>query len=297
MQMNLYRKKALDHLETPGQLDTLMTVTTPRGWLALAAIGFLLAAAIIWGTLGSLSVHVAGQGIILRPGGIVQVAAMTGGQVSEVRVAPGDLVQPGEALISVDRPEQAEDRPASQGQPGEEAQGSRVVSPRPGRVLDVLVKKGDLLQAGEPVLILEPDAGGEDLEAVIYVPAEEGEKISQGMDALISLSVAKKEEYGYLRGQVKSVAGYPSTFEGVAREVGSKELARQLMGTGAPIAVRVSLTRDPGAPNGYRWTNGQGPDMRINSGILCQGLITVRKVRPIALLFPALAERGHVTIQ
>ncbi|NLI14434.1 MAG: HlyD family efflux transporter periplasmic adaptor subunit, partial [Peptococcaceae bacterium] len=173
------------HLETPGQLDTLMTVTTPRGWLALAAIGFLLAAAIIWGTLGSLSVHVAGQGIILRPGGIVQVAAMTGGQVSEVRVAPDDLVQPGEALISVDRPEQAEDRPASQGQPGEEAQWSRVVSPRPGRVLDVLVKKGDLLQAGEPVLILEPDAGGEDLEAVIYVPAEEGEKISQGMDALI----------------------------------------------------------------------------------------------------------------
>lgn len=294
MQKNLYRKKALDYLETPGQLDTLMTVTTPRGWLALAAIGFLLAAAITWGALGSLSVRVAGQGIILRPGGIVQVAAMTGGLVSEVRVAPGDLVQPGEALISVERPEQAEDRRTSQGQPKEEtAQGSRVVSPQPGRVLDVLVKKGDLLQAGEPVLILEPDAGGESLEAVIYVPAEEGKKIRQGMDALISLSVVKKEEYGYLRGQVKSVAGYPSTFEGVAREVGSKELAQHLMGTGTPIAVRVGLMRDPGTPNGYRWTNDLGPDMQINSGILCQGLITVRKVRPITLLFPALADRGQ----
>lgn len=223
MLKDLYRKEALDNLQTPGQLDTLMTVTTPRGWLALAAMGCLLAAAIIWGTLGSLSVRVTGQGIILRPGGIVQVASMTGGLVSEVRVAPGNLVQPGETLIIVDRPEltgQAEDwrrpdrpkgetaatggmRPVageSQRLQEETTHGARVVSPQSGRVLDVLVKKGDLLQAGAPVLILEPDGGGESLEAVIYVPVEEGEKIRQGMDAQISPSVVKKEEYGYMRG-------------------------------------------------------------------------------------------------
>lgn len=91
-----------------------------------------------------------------------------------------------------------------------------------------------------------------------------------------------------MRGQVKSVAGYPSTFEGVARDVGSKELAQHLMGAGAPIAVRVSLTPDTATPSGYRWTNGQGPDMQLNSGVLCQCYLTVRKVRPITLLFPAL---------
>ncbi|HOV79577.1 MAG TPA: NHLP bacteriocin system secretion protein [Bacillota bacterium] len=287
MQENLYRKEALKHLETPGQLDTLMAVTSPRGWLALAAAGFLLAAAIVWGTLGSLSISTAGQGIILRPGGIIQAAAMTGGLAGKVLAAPGDLVQPGEVLFSVSRPEQAEE-----GRPGgETVQVTRLAASQPCRVLDVLVKEGDLLKAGDPVMILEPDSGGESLEAVIYVPAEEGKKIRPGMDALISPASVKKEEHGYLRGQVKSVSGYPSTFEGIVREVGSKELAQRLMGAGAPIAVRVSLTRNPGAPSGYSWTNGKGPDLPVNSGVLCQGSIIVRKVRPVSLLFPALTGR------
>jgi hypothetical protein len=264
-----------------------MTVTSPRGWLALAATGFLLAVAIIWGILGSLSISTAGQGIILRPGGIVRVAAATGGLVGKVLAAPGDLVLPGDALISVNRPGQAEEsRPG-----GETAQVTRLVTRQPCRVLGVMVKEGDLLQAGDPVMILEPDSGGDNLEAVIYVPAEEAEKIRPGMEVLISPGAVKKEEHGYLRGQVKSVSGYPSTFEGIVREVGSKELAQRLAGGGAPNAVRVSLTRDPGAPSGYSWTNGKGPDMRLSSGVLCQGLIIVSKVRPVSLLFPALAEK------
>lgn len=291
MQNRFFRKEALEHLNTPGQLDTLMTVTTPRGWLALAALGCLLAAALGWGTLGSLSVRVAGQGIILKPGGVIQVGSLNGGQVGQIRVAAGDLVKQGDVLLNVSEASLTGAMPAAaelQNSGEKTGRTAQVVSPESGRVLDVLVRKGDLISSETPVVILEPGSGGDNLEALIFVPDEEGNKIRPGMAARISPGVFKKEEFGYIQGTVKSVAGYPSTFESVARDVGSKELAQKLMGSGASIAVRVSLETDPAAPSGYRWTNGRGPDLRLNSGILCQGFITVRQVRPLSMLFPAL---------
>ena len=39
----IFRKVALERLSSPEQLDQLMQVTSPKGWLALAGLGALLA--------------------------------------------------------------------------------------------------------------------------------------------------------------------------------------------------------------------------------------------------------------
>jgi HlyD family secretion protein len=46
MQKSLFRQEAMDKTLSPDELDRLMRVTSPRGWLALIALLALVAAAV-----------------------------------------------------------------------------------------------------------------------------------------------------------------------------------------------------------------------------------------------------------
>ncbi|MGA1194869.1 MAG: hypothetical protein ACO36I_00070 [Candidatus Latescibacterota bacterium] len=46
-QKQIFRQAALDRLSSPDQLDQLMRVTTPKGWIALMALCSVLLAATI----------------------------------------------------------------------------------------------------------------------------------------------------------------------------------------------------------------------------------------------------------
>lgn len=61
----LYRKRALEKLQAPEQLDQLLTVTSPRSWLALSAIGGLLIAALLWGIFATVEVSLTGDGVLV----------------------------------------------------------------------------------------------------------------------------------------------------------------------------------------------------------------------------------------
>lgn len=58
MNNDVFRKVSVERLSSPEQLDTLMRVTSPKGWLALAALGLLLISAIAWGFGGTLSTKI-----------------------------------------------------------------------------------------------------------------------------------------------------------------------------------------------------------------------------------------------
>lgn len=61
----LFRKVALERLASPEQLDRLMQITTPRGWLALLVLGFAIVALVIWSILGQIPTTIDAQGILL----------------------------------------------------------------------------------------------------------------------------------------------------------------------------------------------------------------------------------------
>ena len=50
----IFRKVSLERLSSPEQLDQMVQVTDPKGWIALAGLGALLLAAIAWGIWGSI---------------------------------------------------------------------------------------------------------------------------------------------------------------------------------------------------------------------------------------------------
>lgn len=54
---NLFRKKSLERISSPEQLDDYIKVTTPSVWIILIAIGILLAGTIIWGVFGEITIN------------------------------------------------------------------------------------------------------------------------------------------------------------------------------------------------------------------------------------------------
>ena len=101
----VFRKVSLERLSSPEQLDQVMQVTNPRGWLALAAVGSLLAMAIAWGIFGSLSEKVQGGGILVKSGGVFEVASPADGRVTDVSVSVGDSVTEGQVVAWIAQPE------------------------------------------------------------------------------------------------------------------------------------------------------------------------------------------------
>ncbi len=156
-----------------------------------------------------------------------------------------------------------------------------------GRVVELQVKKGDLVQAGSNVCSIAREEGeGESLEAVVFIPVEKGKKVHPGMEVNISPTTVKKEEDGYMLGNVKSVSEYPVSAQGMMLTLGNPELVNKLLGQSSPVEVQVELIRDSSTVSGYKWSTHEGPDMIIDSGTLCIGEAKVSEQRPISMVIP-----------
>ncbi|MFY9820517.1 MAG: NHLP bacteriocin system secretion protein [Thermoanaerobaculia bacterium] len=97
----IFRKVALERLSSPEQLDQLVQVTNPRGWLALGALSAMLLVATGWGVWGSIPTQASGEGILIRQGGVSDVVTAANGQVAEVLVNVGDTVNKGQPVARI----------------------------------------------------------------------------------------------------------------------------------------------------------------------------------------------------
>jgi len=97
----MFRKAALAKLSSTEQLDSLMQVTTPKSWMALAAAIVLIAAALIWGIFGRTAERINGAGILLKEGGIFAIESRGTGIIHDVLVSVGDEVREGQVVVRV----------------------------------------------------------------------------------------------------------------------------------------------------------------------------------------------------
>ncbi len=86
-------------------MDLLLTVTSPKGWLALFAIGGLLAVALLWGIFGSIPKKAVGFGMIMKTGGLVDVVSESTGRVTMVYFQVDDIVHKGRVVARLAQPE------------------------------------------------------------------------------------------------------------------------------------------------------------------------------------------------
>ncbi|QHW32310.1 NHLP bacteriocin system secretion protein [Paenibacillus rhizovicinus] len=318
MKTDVFRKVSVERLSSPEQLDTLMKVTSPRGWLALAALGVLLAAAIVWGFAGTMSTKITSQGVLIRPGGLQTIFVDSGGTLTDIRVVENDYVHKGDVVARVEQPAllaklgqlnqslqlaeagyrqkasaalaaQIEElRAAIAAAQLDYANASRIVSPLTGRVLEVRSKTGSSIGAGMPLLTVESgDKQVKALQAVLYLPLQQGKTILPGMLAEISPSSVNREEFGFIRGRVTSVSEFPVTAQSMLLTLGNEALVQELAGRGAALLeVRIEPIPDPRTVSGFNWSTGEGPPVEVDSGTLMNASIIVKQQKPITSVIP-----------
>lgn len=93
MDSNLFRPEAIKGLRSPEQLDSLLQLTRPAAWVALAVLIFIVIVTLVWGVLGRIPVQVTGLGVVLPAGTeIYQVRSEVAGVVKSTQVKPNQTV-------------------------------------------------------------------------------------------------------------------------------------------------------------------------------------------------------------
>jgi HlyD family secretion protein len=164
------------------------------------------------------------------------------------------------------------------------ANHTSVASPYDGQVIEMKAVPGSLVAAGSPILSIQPQ--GNTLEVLVYLPSLQAKAVEMGMDAEVSPSTVKREEYGFMRGKVVYVGEFPASFDALMRNFQNETLARSIMAGGPVTEVRVTLERDPKTVSGYEWSSPKGPAITISSGTLCTVEVITLQQPPVSLLFP-----------
>jgi HlyD family secretion protein len=99
-----FRKSALEKLSTPEQLDQLIKVTTPKGWIMLSTIFIALLTAILWSFFGNVKTKLNVVGVILG-GELHEVVSTTNGQLLELKVEIGQKVNKDDVIAVLHHPE------------------------------------------------------------------------------------------------------------------------------------------------------------------------------------------------
>ncbi len=169
---------------------------------------------------------------------------------------------------------------------------TEVRSPVAGRVVALLYRTGDLIGRGKVVARVEPESAV--MEPVVYVPSSQGGRIRPDMVAEISPTTVKREEYGFMKGQVRAVSQFPVSLEEMSNRLGNADLAREIMGNGSKVELRAALIPSTETKSGYEWSSSSGPPFFIESGIRVKVSVLVERRRPISYVLPII--RGSTGI-
>ena len=117
-----------------------------------------------------------------------------------------------------------------------------MISPYSGEVVELRISPGPPSRRGCRCLSIQPDV--DQLEVLVYVPSVMVKQVRTAMEAQVSPSTVRREEYGYLRAQVTSIADYPATPAALMRNFQNESLVTALTGSGPVTEVHVQLIAD-----------------------------------------------------
>ncbi|MFD8228271.1 HlyD family efflux transporter periplasmic adaptor subunit [Streptomyces massasporeus] len=266
-----FRQQALAKLQSPEELDLPVRFARPQGWLVLSVTVVAMAAASVWAVTGSVTSTVSAPAIITHGQGSYLLQSPVAGQVTAVLAKQGQQVPAGSPVLKV-----------------RTAKGDTVVRALDaGRVSALAATVGQIIQTGANVAAVEKVARTKDpLYATVYVPAENAASIPD--DAAVDLTVQSvpTQEYGVLRGHVKSVDRSAQSPQQIAAFLGDSQLGEQFTKKGRPVAVTVRLDKSSATKSGYRWSSADGPPFKLTSMTLASGSIRLADQHPVDWLLP-----------
>jgi len=263
----LFRKEALQHAAAGERYEDVFVVVSARAWLALAVIGALLLAVLIWSIFASIPVTVGGSGELVAGSGIQTIVAPSDGIVSAIE-AVGTEVERGDAVVRI------------RSSPDAIAVAR---APIAGTLVEVAVGDSSFVHRGDVIATIEPPMA--QLHAIVFVPVSADRAIVPGMPARVSPIDANPKVYGVIRGSVTSVAPYPASPDRIKAVFHNDALAAGVA-TGPVREVHIALERD--LDGSLAWSGFPRVRPRSASGTPCTAGIVVENRRPISFVFPSL---------
>jgi HlyD family secretion protein len=166
------------------------------------------------------------------------------------------------------------------------ARTTQITATVEGRVVELRKNPGDRVRAGEVIAVVEPPSAA--MQAIVYVNSSTGKRIGRGREAQIAPTTVKREEYGFMKGEVDYISEFPATPDSMMNALRNSSLVEELLGGSSKIEMRAALIRDPRTPSGYQWSSSSGPPFKVNTGTRVTVSVVVDRQRPIAKVLPFL---------
>jgi HlyD family secretion protein len=160
-----------------------------------------------------------------------------------------------------------------------------------GTIMEVPVRRGDYIQPGGTIAVIESSNSSIATEALIYFAGSDGKKIIPGMKIGIVPTTVKQEEYGYIQGLITDVSTFPISDNYLISSLQNTTLANTFHQIPNPIEVKVSIIPDPSTYSGYKWSSSKGPAQKIGPGFMCTASVTTSSKHPVELLIPTLKRK------
>ncbi|MEM7594635.1 MAG: NHLP bacteriocin system secretion protein, partial [Cyanobacteria bacterium P01_A01_bin.83] len=167
---------------------------------------------------------------------------------------------------------------------------SQIVSQHSGKILELTVNQGQVIEAGTRLASINTDNQVNDLVGMTYFPVKDGKKVKPGMEIQITPQTVKRERFGGIVGTVTKVSPFPTTTEAAAKVVGSPEIIAGLVPETQPVVIQISasLEPDPETSSGFQWSSSSGPDLKMTAGTTTSARVKVSERAPITFVFPIL---------
>lgn len=306
-QKNIFNKAALEKLNSPEKLDTMVKVTEPISWMGLVVACVLSLAVVLWSIFGSFTEKADGVGLILDSAGVVNISHAQSGKLHTLMVKTGDFIHKGKLIARIDQPAQTSDtqmtrysidlatndRDAEQSvhqynaKRQQEITQKNIYSSYEGIVDEVMVQEGNIISAGSPICSVRITQNSDDLSGVFYISVDNGKRVEPNMTIQLAPNGVDTSQTGSLIGIVRSISQYPLSSEGVVKSVGNSQLAQHILSKagGAVMEIHFDLVKDKDSESGYLWTSIIGKHKPITPGSYCTGYIIIDRQPPIEKVF------------
>ncbi|WP_217237852.1 HlyD family efflux transporter periplasmic adaptor subunit [Streptomyces sp. AC555_RSS877] len=266
-----FRQQALAKLQSPEELDLPVRFARPQGWLVLSVTVVVMAAASVWAVTGSVASTVGAPAILTHGEGSYILQSPVAGQVTAVVAEEGTRLPADSPVLKV-----------------RTAEGDTVVrTVAAGRITALAATIGQIIQTGANVAAVEKVARATDpLYATVYVPAENAASIPANAAVDLTVQSVPTQEYGVLRGHVKSVDRSAQSAQQISAFLGDGQLGEQFTKDGRPVAVLVRLDKSAGTKSGYTWSSADGPPFSLTSMTMADASIRLADQRPVDWLLP-----------
>ena len=253
MKKNLFRKETLDDLQTPGQINDFVKVSTPPLYIMLSSLTICMIVVLLWIGFGTVTEHVQAVAVVFPHATPHRIVSDKNGSVVEQIAIKGTEVEVGTPLLIV-RTENDNDtlRANTKG---------RLISMR-----DV----DEQFRAYETLAVIIPETTTDvSRELVTFVEYKDLRTLKPGLEVQVTPVDLHREDYGYIKGHITSVNHFPVNIEEAKNIATVRNFIDNIFPGETAYEVKLVVDSDPQYPDKLKWSREKSRDIKLSSLSFC----------------------------